>query len=580
MFYPGYQNSSFYHDESGFLTSTPYGDAADCILSDAPGWLLARYPMVLVAGKLQGGAELRDKFESYIVNGGHLLITAGNISSLPGGLVGIQSMKGLTHFRAGADVRVGQLRLVEENSFDLCTLIFSGAARVLAEVSSTPAAIELSVGKGRITVFASPFGVASKDVKGTQHGLAEDLQSEVDKPLAQPYPLLKWVRSVLDEILRSQMLFDTGGSLSVITCRKSPGEYTLGISNPTWRQEALKIKSFCGRIECMRELPLDQSEKAALGYLPEGLGQGDLGVSDDDNIAGGDIRIFAVQVAEENVQEIAHIVPPAHPRRRALPLRGAISIKEEVLTRPSFFQHFDSVVIDWRYLHWREKAQLQRENEWINLQRLNVLVDLTSGINLFPNLRLVNNIQEDYSFSLNAIEDVITKMKILSSKDLILSLHRYPENNFSEKQTWQSFEETLRRLCERADARGIKVHLRLRFFTPPADLKTALGFAHRVNAENLDLALSTSFLFSMKNDQTEIARTLKNKVGLWLVNSSETDIAGCIWNENAPIRGCQEPRRLADILAIAPDATVVFDAVYKDSDEEYLDAKFLGGIVS
>ena len=36
LIYPGYQNSSYYHDESGFLVPTPYGDAADCLLSDAP----------------------------------------------------------------------------------------------------------------------------------------------------------------------------------------------------------------------------------------------------------------------------------------------------------------------------------------------------------------------------------------------------------------------------------------------------------------------------------------------------------------------------------------------------------------
>ncbi|MBN1417541.1 MAG: hypothetical protein JXP34_02130, partial [Planctomycetes bacterium] len=55
LLYPGYANASYFHDESGFLTPTPYGDIADCLLSDAPPWLLRRYAVVIVAGELRGG---------------------------------------------------------------------------------------------------------------------------------------------------------------------------------------------------------------------------------------------------------------------------------------------------------------------------------------------------------------------------------------------------------------------------------------------------------------------------------------------------------------------------------------------
>ena len=51
LLYPGYQNSSYFHDESGFIAPTPFGDIADCVLSDAPLWVLERYPVVIVAGR-------------------------------------------------------------------------------------------------------------------------------------------------------------------------------------------------------------------------------------------------------------------------------------------------------------------------------------------------------------------------------------------------------------------------------------------------------------------------------------------------------------------------------------------------
>jgi len=37
---------------------------------------------------------------------------------------------------------------------------------------------------------------------------------------------------------------------------------------------------------------------------------------------------------------------------------------------------------------------------------------------------------------------------------------------------------------------------------------------------------------------------------------------------------------LAKILAIAPEAPLVFDVVYQNHDEEYLDAKFLREILT
>ena len=161
MLYPGYQNSSYFHDESGFLTSTPYGDAADCILSDAPEWLLARYPVLVVAGGLEGDAEIRDKLEAYVNGGGHLLITAGSLAMIPGGLAGVKVEQGLRHFAAGKSVQLGKASVVEDSPFDLHVLAYPKSAQVLASVSGSPSAVELSQGKGRISIFASPFGLSA-----------------------------------------------------------------------------------------------------------------------------------------------------------------------------------------------------------------------------------------------------------------------------------------------------------------------------------------------------------------------------------------------------------------------------------
>jgi hypothetical protein len=188
---------------------------------------------------------------------------------------------------------------------------------------------------------------------------------------------------------------------------------------------------------------------------------------------------------------------------------------------------------------------------------------------------LLDNLRQAYSASLAAIEEVVGKMEVFPAYDLILSLHRYPENNFSEEQSWRSFESTVRHLCERARRREVTVHLRLSVSKPPEDLKKAVDFVGRVGAPNLRLAPSTAFLLAKKMDLNEATTLLTGRVGLWLVSTPQVDIAGRVWNANGPIRGYQDSRRLVKTLAIAPEAPVVFDALYKNHDEEYLDAKAL-----
>lgn len=44
ILYPGYQDASYYKDERGFIAPTPYGDIADCLMSDAPLWVMKTIP--------------------------------------------------------------------------------------------------------------------------------------------------------------------------------------------------------------------------------------------------------------------------------------------------------------------------------------------------------------------------------------------------------------------------------------------------------------------------------------------------------------------------------------------------------
>ena len=432
LIYPGYADSSYFHNETGFSTATPYGDIADCLLSDAPRWLLNRYGVVVVTGKSRD-RELHDKLATYVAGGGHLVV-------------------------------VGEKWIAES-------------------------------GKGRVTV-----------VPGT--GLASEAPGPVhtgeDQHLESPRPLAAATRETLDRVFKEQRLFEVDARLGLITCRQRAGEYTLGILNNSWAELPLQIKSLCGPLESVQELPLDTAERAETGFVPAGSERVPLGTNTASTIAGGDIRIFAVRVNETGVAEVSHRAPGPRPKGVVLSLRDARSIKEEILRRPTFFQHFDGVMVDWRYLHEREKDALAREAGWIKRQGLVVMADLSAGINLYPDLRLLDNVHADYEASMAAIADVMAKMQIIGARQLLLSLHRLPENNY--EGGWEGFAPALKRLAVEAAGHGITLYLRGAPGKSPPDL---LPMLTRVGAANLKIAAPSGGV----DDKTKPA------VGIWLASS-------------------------------------------------------------
>lgn len=83
------------------------------------------------------------------------------------------------------------------------------------------------------------------------------------------------------------------------------------------------------------------------------------------------------------VEVVPEVKPVPNVKGCALTLRNIRNLKEEILSRPTFFEHYDRVVIDYRYPEEREEAVLIQEGGWLRRQKLKISVDLTSGLNLF-----------------------------------------------------------------------------------------------------------------------------------------------------------------------------------------------------
>ena len=226
-------------------------------------------------------------------------------------------------------------------------------------------------------------------------------------------------------------------------------------------------------------------------------------------------------------------------------------------------------------LKMREKTTLAEEKGWIDRQGLEVYVDLSTGINLYPDLRLIDNIEEEYDRSTSAILDVMDKMTMLSSKHLVISLHRFPENNFTKEQTWESFYRTVKLLASEAMDRDIVLYIRLTSDTPPANPKEARAFLDNIAAENLLAAPCISSLIADGTTGGEVLKHLNGKIGMWVIAAPEKDAFDTVWNLHAPIYRYKNQTAWVSFINVAADVPFVFDGNYRDMDEEYLDVRLL-----
>jgi hypothetical protein len=470
------------------------------------------------------------------------------------------------------EISIGSKSIKEESEFKVRELIYPDDAMVIASYKKIPLSLEMNAGNGKLTVLASEFGISPNPGNKENPG--------IDKNMRSPFPFLSHVEFIISEILNSTKIFNGIDGLSMITCRKYKGDYTLAISNNSWSEKPFRITSSIGKILNITELQIDCSERKATGFLPESVTH-DAGKNSAKTIAGGDIRIFNVKIDEENIEEMPFIQPVANPVNRGLPLRNLSSVKREILLRPTFFQHFDRIMIDWKYLAGKEISAIRQESVWIKNQGLKIIVDLSSGINLFPDLRLVSNDSTEFIRSIEIIRSVIDKMSLLGADDLILTAHRTIENNFTEDEFSASLKSTLKSICQLAEGKGINVHLRMVTGKYSSNPEQAMELQLSVNEPNFYIAPSLAMLSGDTENLNKHIGIMKDlKYSILFVSAPEKDIYGKLWNINLPLYKYDQMEDAGSILRKAKDKILLLDGLYVDKDEEYLDIKNLEELIT
>ena len=333
------------------------------LLSDEAPSVLALYDTLVLAHRAEAEpAALQRRLGRFLAGGGTVWATASTLADL-GGLAGM-SVGGCARATAGMHVALpgGAPDLVEPLAFDLCALaVAPGGApvEVLATVGGQLAAARVPAGNGSLLVVAAGnYGMATDANPGPLYGCRPD---EADARDAQAPRMTGLARHFLEQALAAAATFDLGGALAWVPKRVAPRVYPLTVTNPSLQQAPLAIASRLGPVASVVELPLDQSEKAAVGYLPHGFEGADVGASTNATIAGGDTRVFVVTLASDRSTALA--VPAGPPpeaawaARRLLRLQpGTGDLRRALLARPSFDASFGGVLVDSGYLAARARG--------------------------------------------------------------------------------------------------------------------------------------------------------------------------------------------------------------------------------
>ena len=538
--YPHYQDASFFHDETGVSSPTPYGDLVDVLLSDAPSWILKQYDTVVIAGEISGGLEVETNLIEYIESGGHLVITVGNLVKFREGAFNVTSNMNCHPIPAGSEVAfIEEANFVESYNMTICDLNVqlptSDYSLIAKLLNNDPLIVRIPFqgndNGGTVTVFATPFAISSFQVATPT--------SEVDITLPSPYPLLDHSRKTFDYILGNASIFYSESNLTLVhmLLNSSTDEFLVLISNPELKEQPLKWGSYSRDMELVQEIQLDQSEKGAVGYLPDGYEDTEIGKSTNTTIAGGDTRLFRVQVKQTEGQLDFKYIPKVSPKPRpkgiGLHLRHLEhSIRYEILKRPTFFQHYDSIVVDYNYLISKDNAFLVDDGQWLSQQSVTVYVDASPSINLFPTLRFVTDDPATYNKTVSSLASLMHKMNTLGSHDLIISLHNFPGDE-STNQSRRDFNATIHYL----NNLGIQLNITLHMLDAPKNPYSLMPLTRWLDENNLstikivlNLALLVNYGNSYKYDSV-----IQSQSSLLYFTAPGWDSYGTNYGNNVPI---------------------------------------------
>jgi len=229
--YPGYEDASYYRDERGFLTATPWGDSCDVLMSITPRFVLNRYNAAVIIGPTKIEGQLLQTVEDFATRGGSVATTAAQLTSESAALFGVRwTGKTVTDRYAKLPSGLG----FSEASFTRHVLEpLDGTEILAANYTGEPLALRRRTQEGGdMLVFAADFGLSDKVAE--QPSIAAE-----NVPIVPSHLMLQHVKSILMPWMAQWNLIEVDGlpvqfltnltdsanTLIVTLCNNAPFEW-------------------------------------------------------------------------------------------------------------------------------------------------------------------------------------------------------------------------------------------------------------------------------------------------------------------------------------------------------------------
>ena len=236
--YPGYEDSSYYRDERGFLTATPWGDSFDVLMSNTPRFVLDRYNAAVIIGPTKIEGQLLQTVEDFAARGGSVATTAAQLTPESATLFGVRLIgKTVTDRYAKLSTGLG----FSEAKFIRHALEPLEGVEVLARnYHGEPLACRRRTPQaGEILVFAADFGLSDKVAE--RPAVAEE-----NVPIVPSHLMLQHVKSILLPWLAQWNLVEVEGPpvqfLTNVTNRPDTLIVTLCNNSPFPWKGAVRLK--------------------------------------------------------------------------------------------------------------------------------------------------------------------------------------------------------------------------------------------------------------------------------------------------------------------------------------------------
>lgn len=465
-------------------------------------------------------------------------------------------------------VLCSKMRSSRELADTLAKYVAGGGHLVMTRGNAT-ALFPKGVPAGRVTVFDSEWGVVREPVCGKVKC------GQVDRPMQNPHPLEEEVRTRLTEIFREQMIFDLEEpqGRSLITCRRGRDDYTVAVLNNTWQDREVRLVARAGRIVSVEELPTPDDMHGEVGYAPKGV-----------EPKGGEVRMFRVKLDEgEAVVERNEVPERPNAANRVYVMRGNGELKDEPLVRPTFFRHYDTMLVDWRWFEQRTEAEIARQMNWPKLQGLKLMLDFRSGFNYYPDLRIptIKSIAREKE-TLRRMKDVLAKAALCGIGEVVISEDRGKDN----KDEIESMEEGFAKILALPEAKGM-IFWQCGNLMRESRYRPGRGWQFTdcwENAKNRAKRLGTNVFrpayrvaaeLYRKSTSEVAAEIRRDRPALVFLSAPAVDRNGHHYSLSRPFAewGTDDERNAVIAAIRAVGARIVYDAVFADVDAEYAEVR-------